>query len=208
MVFSPAFFGTALCCVVLAVFSFFRWDKPDAIYLLAGSLLYLVGTILVTIIFNVPLNDALAAVDPTTDHAGHLWATYVKSWTAWNHVRTGIGARGSGFVYRRALSCELTIRSHPTQSLAANDAHNVARSKPEDWPRVFEQHLNGGDLDAVMACVRTGSSLRDAGLARHWSGRDAIREVLAGMIAAKTQFRSRVARAVTVGDIAQFVHRL
>ena len=34
-------------------------------------------------------------------------------------------------------------------------------------------------------------------------GRDAIREVLAGMIAAKTQFRSRVVRAVTVGDTAQ-----
>jgi uncharacterized membrane protein len=53
-----------------------------------GSLLYLVGTILVTIIFNVPLNDSLAAVDPTSAHAGHLWTTYVRSWTAWNHVRT------------------------------------------------------------------------------------------------------------------------
>jgi len=86
--FFAAFFGTALCCLVLAVLSFFRWDKPDAIYLLAGTLLYLIGTILVTIIFNVPLNDSLAAVDPTSAHAGHLWTTYVKSWTAWNHVRT------------------------------------------------------------------------------------------------------------------------
>lgn len=34
-------------------------------------------------------------------------------------------------------------------------------------------------------------------------GHDAIRKVLAGMIAAKTQFRSRVVRTVTVGDIAQ-----
>ena len=34
-------------------------------------------------------------------------------------------------------------------------------------------------------------------------GHDAIRKVLAGMIAAKTQFRSRVVRAVTVDDIAQ-----
>ena len=24
-------------------------------------------------------------------------------------------------------------------------------AKPEDWPRVFEQHLNAGDLEAVMA---------------------------------------------------------
>jgi ketosteroid isomerase-like protein len=34
-------------------------------------------------------------------------------------------------------------------------------------------------------------------------GRDAIRKVLAGMIEAKTQFQSRVVRAVTVGEIAQ-----
>lgn len=40
--FFAAFFGTALCCLMLAVLSFFRWDKPHAIYLLAGSLLYLV----------------------------------------------------------------------------------------------------------------------------------------------------------------------
>ena len=86
--FFAAFFGTALCCLVLAVSSFFRWHKPDAVYLLAGSLLYLVGTILVTILFNVPLNDGLAAVDPTSDSAGRVWTTYVRNWTAWNHVRT------------------------------------------------------------------------------------------------------------------------
>jgi ketosteroid isomerase-like protein len=34
-------------------------------------------------------------------------------------------------------------------------------------------------------------------------GRNAIRKVLAGMIEAKTQFQSRVVRAVTVGEIAQ-----
>ena len=86
--FFAAFFGTALCCLVLAASSFFRWEEPDAIYLLAGGLLYLIGTILVTIIFNVPLNDALAAVDPMTADASRFWTTYVKSWTAWNHVRT------------------------------------------------------------------------------------------------------------------------
>ena len=27
----------------------------------------------------------------------------------------------------------------------------IPPDKPEDWPRAFEQHLNVGDLDAVMA---------------------------------------------------------
>jgi uncharacterized protein (TIGR02246 family) len=78
----------------------------------------------------------------------------------------------------------------------------ILLDKPEDWPRVFEQHFNSGDLDAVMALyepearfvARSGETL---------VGRDAIRKVLAGMIEAKTQFQSRVVRAVTVGDIAQ-----
>jgi hypothetical protein len=29
-------------------------------------------------------------------------------------------------------------------------------NKPEDWPHVFEQHLNAGDLDAVMALYEPG----------------------------------------------------
>jgi uncharacterized membrane protein len=86
--FMSAFLGTAAACLVLAVSSYFRWHNPGAAFLLVGSLLYLVGTILVTIIFNVPLNDALAGVDPASLDGASLWAGYVRSWTAWNHVRT------------------------------------------------------------------------------------------------------------------------
>jgi uncharacterized membrane protein len=60
--FFAVFFGTAAGCILLAVSSLFRWQRPGALYLLLGSLLYLVGTILVTMLFNVPRNNALAAV--------------------------------------------------------------------------------------------------------------------------------------------------
>lgn len=78
----------------------------------------------------------------------------------------------------------------------------MAPGKPEDWPRVFEQHLNGGDLAAVMALyepearfvARSGETL---------VGRDRIGKVLGSMISAKTRLHSRVVRVVTVGDIAQ-----
>lgn len=86
--FMTAFLGTGVACLVLAVSSFFRWHKPGAAYLLAGSLLYLVGTILVTIVFNVPRNDALAVVDPASAEGASLWTSYVSRWTLWNHVRT------------------------------------------------------------------------------------------------------------------------
>ncbi len=36
---------------------------------------------------NVPLNDALAAVDPATTEAATLWARYLDVWTMWNHLR-------------------------------------------------------------------------------------------------------------------------
>ncbi|WP_119460624.1 anthrone oxygenase family protein [Rhodospirillaceae bacterium SYSU D60014] len=86
--FFAAFFGTAAACAVLAVFSLFNWTEPGAIYLLAGGLLYLVGTILVTILFNVPLNNALAAVEPDSADGASLWTWYLDAWTAWNHART------------------------------------------------------------------------------------------------------------------------
>lgn len=54
----------------------------------AGGVLYVLGMFVVTMIFNVPLNDALAAVDPASAEATKIWARYLNDWTLWNHVRT------------------------------------------------------------------------------------------------------------------------
>jgi uncharacterized membrane protein len=54
---------------------------------LAGGGLYLVGAVLVTIVRNVPMNDALAAVDPDSADGAAQWTRYVPRWTAWNSVR-------------------------------------------------------------------------------------------------------------------------
>ncbi len=86
--FLTAFMGTAAACAVLVGASVYRWEEPGAVYLLTGGLFYLVGTFLVTIVFNVPLNDALAAVTPGGAEASRLWTRYLTDWTAWNHART------------------------------------------------------------------------------------------------------------------------
>ena len=86
--FMGAFFGTAAACVLVVVFSLLRWIEAGAVYLLSGGLAYLIGAILVTLVFNVPRNDALASVDPASAAGARLWDGYVTSWTAWNHVRT------------------------------------------------------------------------------------------------------------------------
>ncbi|MFX3634743.1 MAG: DUF1772 domain-containing protein [Candidatus Pristimantibacillus sp.] len=86
--FALVFMGTALATLALAIMSFFKWGEAGVIYLLAGSLFYLVGSILVTTMFNIPLNDALAKVDPHSAEGTKLWNRYLSVWTSWNHVRT------------------------------------------------------------------------------------------------------------------------
>jgi uncharacterized membrane protein len=86
--FMTAFLGTGVVSVALAVASILTWGQPAAVFELSGSLSYLLGTFLVTIVFNVPRNNALAAADPASDAGARLWTAYLASWTAWNHVRT------------------------------------------------------------------------------------------------------------------------
>jgi uncharacterized membrane protein len=87
-VFMTTLFGTGVACVLLALMTLFSWEAPGAGYKLAGAVLYLVGTILVTVVFNVPQNDALAAVKPESADGARMWSGYVSVWTLWNHVRT------------------------------------------------------------------------------------------------------------------------
>ena len=82
------FVGTAAACAIAVVFSVLRWNDPGAAWWLAGGLLYLVGCFLVTMVFNVPRNEALARIAPADPGAASQWAGYLSSWTAWNHVRT------------------------------------------------------------------------------------------------------------------------
>lgn len=85
--FMTMLFGTAVACIFLAGSSLLRWHQPGAAYVLLGSLLYLVGTILVTIAGNVPLNEALAVAKPNSPEGASLWADYLARWTLWNHLR-------------------------------------------------------------------------------------------------------------------------
>jgi uncharacterized membrane protein len=95
--FLTVFMGTAALCLITSVAAIRNWSAEGSSWLLAGSLLYLVGIILVTMIFNVPLNDAIAAADPASGEGAATWARYLDVWVKWNHVRTiaGLGALAS-----------------------------------------------------------------------------------------------------------------
>jgi uncharacterized membrane protein len=85
--FLAAFFGTAAACALVMIAALLRWRDPGALYLLIGGALYLGGTFLVTLVFNVPKNNALASVASADPEGAVLWTDYLSKWTAWNHVR-------------------------------------------------------------------------------------------------------------------------
>ena len=100
-VFLAAFFGTAAACALVVIASLLRWHDTKGLYLLVGGALYLVGSLLVTAVFNVPKNQALASVAPADPDNAGLWHSYLDEWTVWNHVRTAASL---------AAAVSLTIR--------------------------------------------------------------------------------------------------
>jgi uncharacterized membrane protein len=85
--FLTVFLGGALLSVVLGVIAASRIDDAGAPYLLVGSILNVVGVV-VTAMFHVPRNDALAEIEPASAGAERAWSEYARAWTRGNHVRT------------------------------------------------------------------------------------------------------------------------
>jgi uncharacterized membrane protein len=85
--FMPLFAGTTLTGAALAAIAAVHWGEPGMSATMIGGIAYVLGMFIVTMVFNVPLNNALAAVDPSAADAATVWAHYLKEWTFWNHVR-------------------------------------------------------------------------------------------------------------------------
>ncbi len=91
------FAGSALLALGVGIAAVVTRSQPGTGYVLAGAALALVAFI-VTMAFNVPLNDLLDAVDPSGLSAADAlreWRAYLGPWTAWNHVRTAAPLLGS-----------------------------------------------------------------------------------------------------------------
>jgi uncharacterized membrane protein len=87
-VFMTALFGTAVACLGLVAWAVISSNGRTTALVLAGCVLYLVGSIGVTMVCNVPLNNRLAKLDPQSAEAPVRWDRFLTRWTAWNHVRT------------------------------------------------------------------------------------------------------------------------
>lgn len=99
------FFASTLMAATLAIIGLFDLGQTRGVALLAGGVIYGVGMFGVTLLFNVPLNNALAAIDPLEAVSSGVWPNYLRDWTNWNHVRTVSCVMASGlFVVAAAQS--------------------------------------------------------------------------------------------------------
>lgn len=85
--FAIGFWGALVVSIaLLAVASVGK--SPRKFWIIAACLIYLGGAFAVTIFGSVPLNQALALVDPASPDAPDAILGYLRDWTALNHVRT------------------------------------------------------------------------------------------------------------------------
>ncbi|MBO1335366.1 DUF1772 domain-containing protein [Streptomyces sp. VRA16 Mangrove soil] len=95
--FMVVFLGAAVVCAVIAVVTFVLWPDQGTIELLLGCALYLAGSFGVTVLANIPRNEALArlAGDEESERSATQWNRYLSEWVVWNHIRGGAAIAAS-----------------------------------------------------------------------------------------------------------------
>ena len=83
--FMPLFFGSTLIHAALVGIALLDADLAGRGWLIAIGLVYVLGMFLCTALFNVPLNNRLAAAE--SDCTDATWRHYLVYWTRWNHLR-------------------------------------------------------------------------------------------------------------------------
>ena len=86
--FMQLFFGSSIISVLLIIVAFVQWNEAGTILILIAGAVYFIGMFVCTVLFNVPLNNTLARLDPNSTNAHQVWSLYLKTWTNWNHLRT------------------------------------------------------------------------------------------------------------------------
>ncbi len=89
-VFLLGFFSATILALVVGVIAVVRLDQTGSWWLLIGAIFAILGAI-ITMVFNVPLNDHLDTVNPdglSEADAAREWHAYFTTWTGWNHART------------------------------------------------------------------------------------------------------------------------
>ncbi|MBA0045833.1 anthrone oxygenase family protein [Mycobacteroides sp. LB1] len=95
-VFLVVFLGSALCAVAAGVLA--MAGSHRSWWIVAGATICFVGTFVVTVVFNIPLNGRLDMVDVNSVDGQQFWRQYLSQWTAWNHLRVASGIVGTALL--------------------------------------------------------------------------------------------------------------
>ncbi|MEO0637780.1 MAG: anthrone oxygenase family protein [Pseudomonadota bacterium] len=88
-IFALSFFGSAILLPAATALLVVQGSRKAALPLGAASAVYILGGFMLTMVINVPMNEALAVVDvDALPDPAAAWADYAEPWTFWNHVRT------------------------------------------------------------------------------------------------------------------------
>lgn len=114
------FMGTTVACAALAVLTLLGYGGGGPLTLM-GCGLYVVGVFGVTAAFNVPMNDALAAIPTGTPEAAEYWRVYLRRWTRWNTVRSILGIVGTTLLAAALLAAPAKGQSRSGQRAGHGD---------------------------------------------------------------------------------------
>lgn len=89
-VFAPAFFGTSIVLLITTVTLRASDQGAASLWFGIATLLVAFLGVVLTMVVNVPMNEALAqvAVPEDIDAAAAIWADYSPKWQFWNQIRT------------------------------------------------------------------------------------------------------------------------
>jgi len=88
-VFMALFLGMAAVSLVIVGYAATSLSAPAGTLIGLAGLVYLIGCFGVTVFFNVPMNEALAGMDLSSESTRDYWtSTYLPRWTFWNTIRT------------------------------------------------------------------------------------------------------------------------
>ena len=95
-----AYFGATILALVVGVIAVVQLRQPGSWWVLIGAVFAILAAI-ITMAFNVPLNNHLDAVNPvglSAADAAREWHDYFTTWTAWNQVRSASGIIGAALL--------------------------------------------------------------------------------------------------------------
>ena len=88
-IFMALFLSLAGVSVLVTIYAGLSLSGPASVLILSAGLIYLIGCFGVTIFRNVPMNEALAKMDLSSEATQDYWTkTYLPRWTFWNTFRT------------------------------------------------------------------------------------------------------------------------